>query len=398
MRLFCRYRNYNMVSNTLNDNQVCLFNAPEKQISTLRYTKDKAFVEDKGFDDVLPPVADEPAFKRLFQGDARNVSKLMGVNSVDLVMTSPPYWKKRDYGVAGQIGQESTPQAYVDAMIEAMRDWEKVLRDSGSVFLNVGDTYHNNSLAGIPGRLEAAAVDDGWLIRNRIIWAKNAGMPDPAKNRLVSRHEYIIHFVKKRAYYYDLLAYSQKYGNGSNPGDIWNVGLNRDTGRHLAPFPEELVERAITLACPHSVCADCGKPVERIVSKTAQLDNTRPQARRAMEIAEVHNLSPEHIKAVQATGISDAGKAQLYQNGTGKNSEEVKRLAAEAKAVLGGYFREFTFAKRITTGWSKCSCNSKIIPGVVLDPFMGTGTTIDVAEQMGRSAYGIDLHKLGAFD
>lgn len=386
-----------MISDTLVNRQTDLFSVAEKEIDYGRSDRIRAAV-DETVDDISPPIPDMAAFKQLFQGDARNVSKLIGLKSVDLIITSPPYWKKRDYGVVGQIGQENSPQAYVGAMMEVMKDWKKVLRDSGSIFLNVGDTYYNNSLAGIPGRLEAAAVDDGWMIRNRIIWAKNSGMPDSAKNRLVSRHEYIIHFVKKRTYYYDLLAYAQKFGNGSNPGDIWNVGLNRDTGRHLAPFPEELVERAITLACPHSVCTACGQPIERIVSKTAQLDSKRPQARRAMEIAEEFNLSAEHIKAIQATGISDAGKAQLYQNGTGKNSEEVKRLAAEAKAVLGGYFREFTFAKRITTGWTTCGCNKNTVPGVILDPFMGTGTSIDVAEKMERSAYGVDLHELGTFD
>ena len=223
-------------------------------------------------------------------------------------------------------------------------------------------------------------------------------MPDPAKNRLVSRHEYIIHFVKKRNYYYDLWAYSNKYGNGSNPGDIWNVGLNRDTGKHLAPFPEELVDRAITLACPHAVCAECGKPLERIIRKTSQLDSARPQARRAMELAEEHNLTAEHIRAIQATGISDAGKAQIYQNGTGKNSDEVKLLAAEAKTILGGYFREFTFAKRITGGWTDCECGGQTAPGSILDPFMGTGTSLDVAQRLGRSAYGVDLHEIGTFD
>lgn len=347
---------------------------------------------------VPPPIPDQSIFRETFQGDARNVSQLIKSKSVDLVITSPPYWKKRNYGVDGQIGQESTPKGYIDAMMDAMKDWKKVLRDTGSIFLNVGDTYHNNSLVGVPARLESAAIDDGWLVRNRIIWAKNAGMPDPAKNRLVSRHEYIIHFALRRNYYYDLFSYAQKYGNGSNPGDIWNVGLNRDTGRHLAPFPEELVDRAITLACPHVVCTKCGRPIERIVSKTDQLDYTRPQARRAMEIATEFNLTADHIRAIQATGISDAGKAQQYQSGTGKNSDEVKRLATEAKKVLGGYFREFTFARRATTGWTTCSCNSKTAPGVILDPFMGTGTSLNVAEKLGRSSYGIDLHEPGTFD
>lgn len=383
---------------TIDFEKTSLPKAVDRKSSCLNQTGSTFSRAADNLEDVPPPKPTLPNFKKVFQGDARDTSSFIEKKSVDLIITSPPYWQKRDYGVVGQIGQEPTPQGYVDAMLDALKDWKKVLRDSGSIFLNVGDSYHKNSLVGIPGRLEAAAVDEGWLIRNRIIWAKNTGMPDPAKNRLVSRHEYIIHFVKKRNYYYDLWAYSHKYGNGSNPGDIWNVGLNRDTGKHLAPFPEELVDRAITLACPYAVCTKCGKPLERLIRKTAQLDRTRPQARRAMELAEKHNLTDEHIRAIQATGISDAGKAQIYQNGTGKNSDEVKHLAAEAKKVLGGYFREFTFAKRITKGWTECECGSDTTPGSILDPFMGTGTSLDVAQKLGRSAYGIDLHEIGTFD
>jgi hypothetical protein len=86
-----------------------------------------------------------------------------------------------------------------------------------------------------------------------------------------------------------------------------------------------------------------------------------------MEIAEEAGLTPAHIAAVQATGVSDAGKALKVQNGTGRNAAEVKKLAAEAKEVLGGYFREFTFARRETVGWADCSCASQQLAGAVLD-------------------------------
>ena len=117
----------------------------------------------------------------------------------------------------------------------------------------------------------------------------------------------------------------------------------------------------------------------------------RVQARRAVELAEEAGLTEAHIRAIQATGVSDAGKALRTQNGTGRNSAEVQLLAAEAKDALGGYFREFTFAKRKTAGWSDCDHGTHFEPGVVIDPFMGTGTTLDVAEELGRSAIGVDL-------
>lgn len=330
-----------------------------------------------------------PARVRVIQGDARSISA--SDETVDLVVTSPPYWQKRDYGMPDQIGQESDVIDYIEALVEALREWRRLLRPTGSVFLNIGDTYFNRSLAGVPALLESAAREDGWLIRNRIIWAKEGGMPDPARTRLVNRHEYILHLTPGNDYYYDLFAYANAYGNGSNPGDVWTAKTKLSRSEHLAPFPDEIVERAITLACPRQVCTHCGAPRTRQVERTAQLDPARPQAARAMELARQHKLTPAHIAAIQATGISDAGKARKTQNGTDRNSEQVKELAAYAKKVLGGYFREFTFAQRVTAGWSNCGCAAPWMSGVVLDPFMGTGTVLRVAQAMNRSAIGVDL-------
>jgi len=127
------------------------------------------------------------------------------------------------------------------------------------------------------------------------------------------------------------------------------------------------------------------------VGRTHELDMSRPQARRAVELAKQHDLTNAHFDAIRATGISDAGKALHVQTGTGRNSAKVKVLAAEAKAALKGYFREFTFTKRRTLGWTDCGCNAAYRRALVLDPFMGTGTTLRTACSMGRSAAGIDL-------
>jgi DNA modification methylase len=328
-------------------------------------------------------------FSRRVRGDARSIP--LPPLAADVIITSPPYWLKRDYGVAGQIGQEATADEYVSNMVQCMREWRRILPSWGSVFINIGDTYHKGALACTPGRLEIAAQADGWVLRNRIIWAKESGMPDPAKDRLKSRHEYILHFTQRRSgYYYDQFGYSEKFGNGTGPSDVWRIGLRRDVGRHLAPYPEELVDRCITLACPLEVSIATGKPRERIVERTTELDPLRPQARRAMELALQHGLTPDHLAAIQATGISDAGKALKVQTGTGRNAEHVKRLAAEAKQALGGYFREFTFAKRRAVGWTRAD-EGPFRPGIVLDPFMGTGTTLRAATVVGRSAIGVDL-------
>lgn len=327
---------------------------------------------------------------RIVTGDARRLP--LPDATVDLVVTSPPYWRKRDYGIEGQIGQEATPDAYVDQLALALREWRRVLRPTGSVLLNIGDSFWKRSLAGIPGRIENAARTDGWCVRNRIMWCKDAGMPDPAKDRLVNRYEYILHLtLQPHRYYYDLLGYAESYGNGANPGDVWHISRGRRMDGHLAPFPEELVARSVTLASPEAVCSTCGEPRRRIVRRTAQLNPARPQARRALELAQLTGLTDEHIAAVQATGVCDAGQARRVQVGTDRNSARVRALAAEAKKALGGYFREFTFAKRETVGWTSCECGSPTMRGVVLDPFMGSGTTLRVATRLNRDAIGVDL-------
>jgi DNA modification methylase len=335
------------------------------------------------------PDPSQPSTHHIEKADARKID--IDDDSVDFVITSPPYWQKRDYGVKDQIGQEETPEEFIDAIIDCLNEWGRVLKPTGSIFLNIGDTYENNSLVGIPGMLQRAAQENGWLVRNTILWAKDGGMPEPAKNRLANRYEHIFHLTQNNNYYYDLFGYSNKYGNGSNPGDVWKVGFDRNTGGHLAPFPMELVERALTLGCPPAVCTECGEPQKRELRRTTQLDPSRPQAKRAMEIYEESNLTEEHIRAVQAVGISDAGKAREIQDGTGRNADEIQELADEAKDVLGGYFREYTFPKKETVGWSGCDHDAETKPGVVMDPFMGSGTTLEAASGMELSSIGVDL-------
>jgi len=324
----------------------------------------------------------------VYRCDARSLP--LGSESIDLVVTSPPYYKQRDYGFELQIGQESTPEEYAKEMAKVLRELQRVLKPSGSVFMNIGDSYNGyRSLCGIPGAIEDVARGQGWKIRNRIVWSKTRGMPTPTRNRLPNRHEYVLHLTRSTKYYYDLHAYSKYLGEGASPSDVWEFPPSLRKGAHLAPFPNELVERAITLACPIQVCPSCGTPRERQMQKTMSLNLKRPQARRAQALAKKVGITTDHIAAIQATGISDAGKGRRIQGQ--RNSEDVRRLASEAKELLGGYFREFTFPKWRSVGYSSCSCQDGFMPGVVLDPFVGSGTTLEVALKLGRRAVGADL-------
>jgi DNA modification methylase len=341
----------------------------------------------------------------IHQGDARDLSFLPEA-SIDLVVTSPPYWLRRDYGHPEQLGQETTPQAYIEALIGILNGWSRVLRSHASVFLNLGDSYHKGFLVGIPARFELAAREAGWQVVNNIVWAKSVGRPEPVSYRLASRHESIFQLTRARDasdIYFDLYALAQDRGKAANPGDVWtgtdylvpdnvwDLHPTRSKSDHLAPFPHELAHRAILLACPERVCTKCGKPHTRQLEATADLDTDRAQARRAMELFRQSGLTDEHLAAIRAVGISDAGKGKHIQKGSGRNTARVQELAEEAKKVLGGYFREFTFGPKRMTGWHTCACNAPTAPGTVLDPFMGSGTTLCVAQELSRHSIGVDL-------
>ena len=216
-------------------------------------------------------------------------------------------------------------------------------------------------------------------------------MPDPVKNRLANRHEYVIHLTYKPNYYYDLVGYSEEFGNGANPGDVWTINLERNLGQHLAPYPRELVRRAITLAAPKQVCAECAVPRRRVIERTAELDPTRPQAKRAMELADAHGLTPEHIRAIQAFGVS--GRRQ------GHEVPERQRVAI-APRCSDSQLRPRLHS--VATFANSPSQRSAPLAGLTAatEPqpvawcsthSQGTGTTLKTAIDEGRDAVGVDL-------
>lgn len=327
---------------------------------------------------------------KYIQADARHLDNAISTK-VDLIVTSPPYWQKRDYGHPQQLGQETTPERYVENLCDTVDSWIPLLHSHASVFLNIGDTYQNYALTSIPAILEVELRKRQWLLVNKIIWSKSNGVPEPLQYRLANRYEVILQLARSNDYYSDTHALAQYLGQSANPGDVWNIPHSRSKSDHLAPFPDELVRRIIQFACPEHVCKKCGSPFRRNIEPTFELDMTRPQARRAIELFSQAGLTEAHLKAIRAVGISDAGKGQKVQMGSDFNAAQTKRLAKEAKKVLGGYFREFTFSKKIQVGWSKCKCQLNTRPGMVLDPFMGSGTSIRIACELGRVAIGSDL-------
>jgi len=214
--------------------------------------------------------------------------------SVHMVMTSPPYWNLRDYGVEGQLGLEETPEEFVENLAEVFDEVKRVLRPDGSLWLNLGDTYDDKDLQQIPARVALELQDRGWILRNRVTWTKPNPMPHGVSDRLNTTTEPIFHFIKNKEYYYNLekirgeLAESTKkkldgrlderdkipssLGNsnrkdrkggggnvdgtlatnpdGKNPGDVFDIPTEHFSEGHFAVYPPELCEKPIKATCP----------------------------------------------------------------------------------------------------------------------------------------------------
>lgn len=347
--------------------------------------------------DNLPSVQPQLKDLEVLPGNAQHLEELVAYfppQGFDVIVTSPPYWKRRDYNHPDQLGQEKTPEEFVETLADTVASWGRWLASHGSVFINLADTHHNGFLVGTPVLFEAAMRERGWRVAHRLIWSKSSSVPTPSSRRLASRHEIVFQLVPPRkktvGYYFDRFALTSHIPN-AEIGDVWHVAPSRGRSGHVAPFPAELVRRILLLACPEKVCEQCGKPHIRQVGPSATLSSSRVQAQRAMKLFKEKGLTNEHLVAIRAVGISDAGMGKKLQKGAGRNSSKIQKLADEAKEALGGYFREFTFAPKEHLGWEACACDAPTRPGWILDPFAGSNTSLVAAKELGFRAVGVDL-------
>jgi len=213
---------------------------------------------------------------RFYQKSSNDMSELND-GEVQTIFTSPPYWNKRTYSEEKGLGNEKTSEAFVVHLSEHLRDCKRVLKDRGSFFLNLGDTFHNGNLQNVPHRVILKLQEQGWILRNTIIWSKTNPKPSSSKSNLTPSYEFIFHLTKsiEYDYYPTLTKLSDKtkpslpprhrsvrgeYSNsispylpnikGKNMGDYWNEDIVRTSvanqkldieGEHPAPFPEEII-------------------------------------------------------------------------------------------------------------------------------------------------------------
>ena len=349
-----------------------------------------------------------PELNRVNLADCREFLRSMPAHSVQVCVTSPPYWSLRDYLAEGQIGLEKTWEEHVAALIEVFVEVWRVLRPDGTLWLNYGDAWEQKGRkfqwaratgtadgtrwkAGdqmlLPSRLAIALCDAGWWIRSENIWPKLNPSPMPDRGRPTYAHEHIYQLAKCANPYYDIeavrvahatqekrrerIVYQQRSGSkakseetstfrpphpdGRNLWSYWLMACRACPEAHTATFPEELPETAI-LASTSEVgcCSGCRAPYKRI---------KRPTEGYAKRLGKsVHDHSDDLVKGMR------------------------------------GMPKKFNGKKYETAGWAPtCTCQDEgqpleTVPCLVLDPFGGSGTTAAVAERLGRSHLSCELN------
>ncbi len=350
-------------------------------------------------------------------------------------MTSPPYWALRDYGIKGQVGLEKTFEEHITKMCDVFDEVKRVLRKDGTCWVNYGDTFASSggvnnpapdraggkakgtrgtqpsaiakggvnrppvnlptkSLVMIPFRFAIEMVNRGWILRNVIIWHKPNPMPSSAKDRFTVDFEYLFFFSKSRQYWFEQqfekyapasdVRYRQKIREGKqynskepykknmpyhtikrrsndkdglvvggyekrgrNTRSVWKIPTQPFPEAHFAVYPEKLCRIPIKAGCPEFICKKCGKAREKIMKDMGE--KTWKDTR-------------------------EGGSKGTYKTGT-----------------TGLTFGRTSQKEMI--GWNECKCNAGFRKGIVLDPFMGAGTTAVVARKLGRDYVGIELSK-----
>lgn len=268
-------------------------------------------------------------------GNATDILAKIPDRTVDCCVTSPPYYGLRNYGVDGQIGLENTPEEYVNSLVTIFREVRRVLKDDGTLWLNIGDSYagkkirdiKRKELIGIPWLAAFALRNDGWYLRQDIIWNKTNAMPESVKDRCTKSHEYIFLLSKSEKYYFDSesILEEAKYDGRK---DTYNKGSLKYSKSDILP---KGTPQSMTMA---------GRAHERWRFKD---------------------------------GVAVKNKRDIW--------------SVPTKAYKGAHFA--TFPEKLI---EPCILAGSRPGGIVLDPFIGSGTTAVVAKKNGRNYIGIDLN------
>jgi DNA modification methylase len=337
---------------------------------------------------------------RILCGDALNVLKTMPDESINCVITSPPYYGLRNYGVDGQIGLENTPEKYIQRLTAVFMECRRVLKKDGTMWIVIGDSYagsgrgigdinkkskaqskasyvgefckpyrlngyKNKDLMGIPWALAFALRDGGFFLRQDIIWHKPNPMPESIRDRCTKAHEYVFLLTKSARYYFDhkvMLEPANYDGRKKMTHNGSTKYLNSDIATQKA-------FKGGNDRWPNKLRGYVGKEGLTGLSEQHHGGNIRPR--------------PFGSKNQNGTLRNDIGN--MWTDGPARNKRSV--WTVPTKAFKGAHFATFPPALIRTCIEAGCPAD-----GVVLDPFMGAGTTAVVARELGRNYVGIELN------
>jgi site-specific DNA-methyltransferase (cytosine-N4-specific) len=327
---------------------------------------------------------------KILQGDCRKVLRQLPADTFHCCVTSPPYLGLRDYEAGeGEIGREPTVREFITALVQVFSEVHRVLRPDGTLWLNLGDSYSSNGrkqnthhsinrnkdikigrspdnrekqLLGVPWQTALAMQEEGWFLRQEIIWQKTNAMPESVEDRFSNAHEHIFLFSKSPHYFFNKLKEKGDDGELAAMRSVWKMNVGYTKVKHFASFPKLLPQRCIAAGTSaKGCCPDCGACVVPIVEKTRK--PTRPGTN---------------------SKIGDAKGKQV-------GNRDTRRHVTICKTVGWKYS---------CSCWAVGKCPADTLAGyelgaspcLVLDPFSGSGTTALVAKQMNRSYTGIELN------